>query len=73
MAVLPAPYIGKCSFMRSGSKRKKNFTSLKFDGLFSEIHEGKSVILTASAVELKDLLKPVKVNAVMPCYRRVGL
>ena len=38
-------------------EKKKNFTSLEFDVLFSEIHKVKSVILTASAVKLKDLLK----------------
>ena len=44
--------------MKMASKRKKkNFTSLEFDVLLSETHKGKPVILTASAVELKGLLK----------------
>ena len=44
----------------------KNLTSLETEVLFSELYKGKSVILTASAVELWDLLKPgnVKNNAV---------
>ena len=40
-----------------------------FDAPLSETHKGKSVILTASAVKLKDLLKERKwsaVNAVLP-------
>ena len=75
--MLTAPYVGKCSFMEMASKRKKkNLKSLEFDVLLSEIHKGKSVILTESAVELKDPLRQRNMKSVvllMPGYLRVGL
>ena len=43
-AVLPAPYVRKCSFMKTEAERKT---------LRVQIHEGKSVILTVSAVKFK--------------------
>ena len=58
IVALAAPFVRKFSFKKMASEREKtNLMSLEFDVLLSEIHEGKSVILTASAVKFKDLLK----------------
>ena len=41
MAPLPAPYVMRGSLMKMASKRKKDFSSLEFDILLSEIHKGR--------------------------------
>ena len=67
--MLRVPYVRKCSFTKMASRSwKENFMSLEIDVLLSEVHKGKSVILT---VELRDLVKlrawrTSAVNAVLP-------
>lgn len=53
----PAPYVRKCLFMKMESKtKKKYFTSLEIDLLYSEFHKRKVITstVTVSSMELRD-------------------